>query len=100
MAAIEVTFHRLAAREFRLARDWYAERSVTAAERFVTAVDMATQRMGNAPEALPILFSKYRWVRVRRFPYILIFFQRTKRELRVVAVAHTSRKSGDWRGRK
>lgn len=48
MAAGNVIFHRLAAREYRAARDWYAERSRETGARFRTAVDRAVKRIGTA----------------------------------------------------
>ena len=42
---------------------------------------------------------EYRWVRVRRFPYVLIFRQRSRESVMVMAVANTSRRPGYWRGR-
>ena len=43
MPTMEVIFHRLAAREYRSARDWYAERSPDVAEQFRIAVDRAVE---------------------------------------------------------
>lgn len=94
-----VIFHRLAAREYREARNWYAARSKTVAERFRLAVGNAVDRIAVEEDALPILSGQYRWVRVRRFPYILIFRYRSVNELMIVAVAHTSRRPGYWRRR-
>jgi len=96
----QVIFHRLAAREFRAARDWYAARSSDAAERFVHAVDRAVDRIMTQANALPILLGAFRWVRVSRFPYVLIFGDRTDGVTMIIAVAHTSRRPGYWRRRK
>lgn len=95
-----VVFHRLAAREYRDSKAWYAARSVSVAERFRTAVDMAVERIELQAESLPILTGEYRWVRVRKFPYLLIFRRRSPDVIMIVAVAHTSRRPGYWRRRK
>ena len=68
-----VVFHRLAGGEYRNARDWYAARSAAVAERFRIAVDRTAERVAAEAEALPVLSGPYRWVRVRGFPYLLIF---------------------------
>jgi hypothetical protein len=68
-----VVFHRLAGREYRDARGWYAVRSASVAERFRIAVDRAVERVAAEAEALPVLSGPYRWVRARGFPYLLIF---------------------------
>lgn len=94
-----VVFHRLAAREYRDSRDWYAVRSASVAERFRIAVDRAVDRIAAEAEALPVLSGQYRWVRVRRFPYLLIFRRQSPETIMIVAVAHTSRRPGYWRRR-
>ena len=99
MAGDRVVFHRLAAREYRSARDWYADRAIEAAEKFRVAVDQAVSRISSESESLPRLGPVYRWVRVRRFPYVLIFRARSQESIMVMAVAHTSRRPGYWRGR-
>jgi hypothetical protein len=50
-------------------------------------------------DALPVLSGPYRWVRVRRFPYLLIFRRKSPEVIVIVAVAHTSRRPGYWRRR-
>ena len=99
MPTMEVIFHRLAAREYRSARDWYAEHSPNVAEQFQIAVDRAVERIGAEPDALPRLGINYRRVRVSRFPYVLVFRGLTPKTVMVVAVAHTSRRPGYWRRR-
>jgi len=94
-----VIFSRLASKEFHRARDWYAEHSLEAATRFAEAVNKAVERIVAEPDALPSLSEKYRSVRVKKFPYVLIFFKKSDSELRVVAVAHISRRPGYWRRR-
>jgi plasmid stabilization system protein ParE len=100
MAAKRISFHRLAAHEYRSARDWYSQRSVEVAERFRIAVDRAVQRIDAEANALPRLGSAYRFVRVGRYPYVLVFRHVHADEIIVVAVAHTSRRPGYWRRRK
>ena len=40
--------------------------------------------------------TRYRWMRVRRFPYILYYEILDPFRVRVYAVAHTSRHPGYW----
>ena len=100
MAGASVVFHRLAAREYCSARDWYADRAVEAAENFRLAVDRAVSRISSQSESLPKLGPVYRFARVRRFPYVLIFRERSPESIMVLAVAHTSRRPSYWRGRR
>jgi plasmid stabilization system protein ParE len=100
MPTSSVIFHRLAAREYRSARNWYRERSVEVSERFCLAVDRAVSRIVAGAESLPTLTGAYRYVRISRFPYVLIFRPVERDAIMVVAVAHTSRRPGYWRRRK
>ena len=100
MGPIRVLFHRLAARELRCARNWYRERSVEAADRFSVAVNQAVSQIIARGDALPPVNKDYRYIRVNRFPYVLIFQTDGGGVVKVVAVAHTSRRPGYWRRRK
>jgi plasmid stabilization system protein ParE len=95
----EVYFQREAAREYRSARNWYGARSPRAAELFRLAVAAAVDRIAASGQSFPVLEGAYHRVRVKRFPYLLIFRRGISGEFRVVAVAHTSRRPGYWRGR-
>lgn len=94
-----VRFHRLAIRELRAARRWYEQRSPAAAGRFADAVDAAVLRIRRDPESLATAGGRLRWIPLRRFPYRLIFEQLESTVL-IIAVAHTSRRSGYWARRK
>jgi hypothetical protein len=100
MSASRVLFHRLAAREYRSAKEWYRERSVEIARRFTLAVDRAADRIATDAESLPQLTGTYRYVRVPNFPYVLVHRRIDGNAVMVVAVAHTSRRPGYWRRRK
>jgi len=100
MSRVFVSFHRLAAREYRKARDWYKARSPETAQRFVESIDRATNRISASLDALPQLTREYRYVRVTGFPFVLIFRLADKDSVMVIAVAHTSRRPGYWRRRR
>ncbi len=100
MSSKRVVFHRVAAQEYRSARDWYADRSPRTADNFRAAVDQAVGRIASESNLLPKLGRAYGWVRVRRFPYVLIFRERSAGSIMVIAVAHTSRRPGYWRSRR
>lgn len=92
-------FQRLAAREYRLAREWYASRSARVGSRFIAAVGDAIDRVEQSPDSLAHLIGPYRWVRVRGFPYLLVFREQSPERILVVAVAHARRRPGYWRRR-
>ncbi len=95
---LQVAFHRLALEELREARDWYDGRSADAGSNFRVAIIAAIERIADDPDALPLAFSEYRYARLSRFPYVVIF-RKLAQGVLVVAVAHTSRRFGYWRRR-
>jgi hypothetical protein len=98
-AVAEVRFHRLAAREARLAERRYVGIDPDLGARFKGAVDHAAQRIAADPESYPIEYRNVRQVRVRRFPYVLVFAILSPDLVQVVAVTHTSRRPRYWRNR-
>jgi plasmid stabilization system protein ParE len=95
-----VSFHRLAAEELRKAHQWYAARDPRVADQFQQTVDDAVSRIRDDPEAQPFALKHFRWVRVRRFPYCLVYECTEDDRVLIVAVAHTSRHPHYWRRRK
>ena len=99
MAHRAFRFHRLAGEEYRKARRWYStQASAEVARRFRDEVDSALRRIADHPETWPIYLGEFRWIRLRRFPYLLVFIT-LESEVVVVAVAHASRRPGYWRRR-
>lgn len=96
---LRVVFHRLAAQEARDAETWYAGRSQEAADRFRVAVLAATERLVQQTATHPLAGTRFRYVRVHRFPYRLIYVMQTADTVRVIAVAHDRRRPAYWRGR-
>lgn len=94
-----ITFHRLAAEEFRQARSWYVRRSRAAALRFIQATDTALRQIEEDPERRPLYNDRHRWIKIKKFPYLLVFRPAGEGRLTVVAVAHSSRRPGYWRRR-
>ena len=99
MPALGVSFNRLATKDYREARNYYAARSPATSARFIKAVDAAVKRIIQAPDSLPVVSGKYRRVRVEEFPHSLVFYERAEHDVRIVAVAHPSRRPGYWRRR-
>jgi hypothetical protein len=96
---VAVVFHRLAAKEARTARKWYEQRSPEAAERFHAAVVHATGKIREDVGTHPVGKSQFRYVRVGRFPYCLIYCLESPSTAKVVAVMHFRRRPGYWRHR-
>jgi plasmid stabilization system protein ParE len=96
----DIEFHRLAREEYLKARRWYAgHASAEVADRFRDEVDRALQKIVEQPNNWPFYYGKFRWVRLRRFPYLIVYHA-DDAGIMVVAVAHASRRPGYWRHRK
>ena len=95
-----IEFHVLALRELRQAQAWYREKSVQAAERFFQQTCNAMERISLDPASHAVIGRNLHYVRISRFPFVLIYRIRSQNEAFVIAVAHTSRRRGYWRGRK
>ena len=81
----DIIFHRLAAREYRSARDWYSERLTGVAERFRLGLDRAVNRIVADADGLPRLVGPYRYARVSGFPYLLVSADNSPRNLLPIA---------------
>jgi plasmid stabilization system protein ParE len=99
MAGTPIEVHRLAARDARSARRWYAERSPATERRFVAELARAIQEISTNPTRWPIYLRGTRAFRLRRFPYLVVYDDLGP-SIQVIAIAHGSRRPGFWRRRK
>jgi plasmid stabilization system protein ParE len=91
-----VVFHRLATREFVAARRRYARYSPVTEDRFVAAVRVAVERIDANPHLGSPYLGPFRWVRTRRYPYLLYYEVIGSDLVRVYALAHARRRPGCW----
>jgi plasmid stabilization system protein ParE len=91
-----VELHRLAGRELRKARRWYERRSSASARRFQGAVGQVMQQIAAAAELGSPFQQRFRWMQVKRFPYLLYYEIRDPHPVWVYAVAHVRRRPGYW----
>lgn len=78
--------------------DWYLERSVTAADRFLAEVNDALASIEKEPERFPQWDAVHRYRLLNRFPYYVAYRIETDSVV-VVAVRHSARDSTDWPNR-
>jgi plasmid stabilization system protein ParE len=77
---------------------WYAKRSETAMLSFRRELDLAIDRIRESPLSRPEYLHGTRYQKLKRFPYLVVF--RVKDDaIDVLAVAHTSRRTGYWKDR-
>jgi plasmid stabilization system protein ParE len=96
--AANVTFLPAAEQDYQEALAWYQARSVQAAAGFEAAVEVALQRIADAPESSPLGDDRHRFYVLRRYPYSVIYRVEPGGVL-VVAVAHARRSPSYWHGR-
>jgi plasmid stabilization system protein ParE len=95
---VDLDIHPDAEEEAALAGEWYAVRNPTAGERFRGELTKAIRRAFESPDRWPRYLGKTRAVKLRRFPYVVVY-RDFPTSVKIVAVAHTSRKPGYWKRR-
>lgn len=96
----EVRLHRLALREYRRARSWYARRSQRAESRFIDAVAQAIIKIEDRVTLAPADEDNIRWVKTQRYPYLLYYEYLPDNVALVLAIAHKHRRLNYWMKRK
>jgi hypothetical protein len=94
----KLEFHREAALEAREAAEWYGERSLHAKAKFKAALRRAERSVTQHPESWATYLHGTRCLKLNRFPYALVYVQRSDRIIGI-AVAHLKRRPGYWRKR-
>jgi len=90
--------------EMRQAADWYEVQSEGLGLEFLATVNDTIEKISRSPERFPQLeiLPQVRSIcraLVHRFPYTVIFEQ-AENEIRIWAVAHTSRRPNYWEKRR
>lgn len=94
-----VQFHRLAAVEFQKARTWYGRRDLRTESNFVFAVYTVVGLIASNPHIGTISDLPYRWVKTKRFKYVIYYEMTPWNSVIIFAVAHGSRRPGYWKRR-
>ncbi len=95
---MKLKFHPEARIELNEAVDYYEERRSGLGWEFYEEVQDAIRRILGFPNAWQQLSAKTRRCLTNRFPYGVVYQVETD-EVRIIAIAHQSRKPGYWSGR-
>ncbi len=98
MSGKPVELHPEALAEAEAAVAWYRDRSLRAAEVFVSELEKAIEAISEAPHRWPSFDAGCRRFPLRRFPYFVVYREKA-RSIEVLAVAHGRRRPGYWRPR-
>lgn len=97
---MKVVLLKIAQAEFDDAVDYYAEHaSVRVAEEFIRDVEHARQRLVERPEIGPAISERLRILRLRHFPYSIIY-RLSAEIITILSVAHQRRRPRYWQGRR
>jgi plasmid stabilization system protein ParE len=91
----------VAAKDYTEALGWYAERSIKAAENFVSAVKEKLTLICNNPERFALRYRKFREASLKKYPFSIIYFvNETEKVIVVTAVYHHRRNPASKYNRK
>lgn len=77
---------------------WYAKRSSSAARKFEEVVQAAIKKIEAHPEQFPQTHAECRYCLLLKYPFALIFLQ-LPGIIKIVAVAHSNRRTDYWHHR-
>ena len=98
--ALAAEIHQAALAEAEAATEWYrTEAGQDVALRFAADVAAALRVVSEAPERAAVRSDGTRARRLDDFPYVVVYDEADGR-VRVLAVAHTSRRPGYWSDRR
>ncbi len=95
----EIVISSAAEAEYVEALLWYSAQSKRAAEGFEAVFSIALQAIAENPESYPRCDASHRFLRVRPYPYQVIYRRLADERRLIVAVAHTSRRPRYWKRR-
>ncbi|HWS17780.1 MAG TPA: type II toxin-antitoxin system RelE/ParE family toxin [Candidatus Elarobacter sp.] len=99
MTIRQVEIHPDALAEAEAAVSWYVECSSRAPVAFIEEIDKAIQSILNAPQRWPIFESNFRRAPLFRFPYSIVYREKSNDLVQILAVAHGRRRPGYWKTR-
>ena len=86
------TFRKRAAKEYLEAIAWYKERSLTAAEKFVKAVNETLAKIESEPNYFRKSYNQFHEAKTRKFPYSIIYFiDEEKNRAVITSIFHQKR---------
>ena len=94
-----VRYHPLFDCDVIEAAGWYDQRSPGLGDSFIEAARSAANQIIDQPSLYAATEYGLRYVRLRRFPYIVLFDE-TKDEILMLGVLHTARSIDKWRERR
>ncbi len=95
----DIQFHEGAAEEYEAAFEMVSSTEPERALEFDAEFHRAVGEIRRAPRRWASGIDNTRRFLLRCFPFVVIYRERTPELVQVLAIAHTSRRPGYWRGR-
>lgn len=95
---MKYVFHPAALTEYSEAVEFYAERRVEIAQKFINAVENTIFKIVEYPTRWPVIDEDIRRCLMRKFPYGILYTIEDNFIL-ILAVMHCSREPGYWKDR-
>jgi len=97
---MQIVFTDVARRDLIEATTWFEEHSALGGTAFAALIRETVERISKVPLAAPAWAPepRFRAWTLKRVNY-RVFYEITDRAIRIVAIAHTSRRPGYWLGR-
>jgi plasmid stabilization system protein ParE len=86
--------------EAEAALAWYAERSSRAPAAFLEELDKGIKSIQESPKRWPVFDQDCRRFPLFRFPYFIVYYEKSESVIQILAVAHGRRRLGYWRPRR
>jgi toxin ParE1/3/4 len=91
-------FHPEASEEFEAADDWYFAHSSDASADFIAELEAGIAAIAQGPHRWPKYLHGTRRFVLERFPFSIVYLDDPE-VVTIIAVAHSKRKPGYWKGR-
>jgi plasmid stabilization system protein ParE len=95
MAKLSIKYHPAARLEALDAFEWYRDRSLGAAERFQSELELAQAAIAEAPETWAEYRDGTRRYLLKRYPYLIVY-RLSERGIEIIAIAHGRREPEYW----
>jgi plasmid stabilization system protein ParE len=99
MRTRQAEIHPEALAEAEAAVAWYAGRSSHAPKAFIEEIDKAIDSILNAPKRWPVFEDDCRRYPLFRFPYSIVYREKSGAVVQILAVAHGRRRPAHWKTR-
>ncbi len=84
--------HELAQLDFEESVEWYAARSIKAAENFITEVEYTLELIAQYPFRFRNEYKNFRELGLKKYPFVIVYtVEEAEQLVSVMAIFHTSR---------